>query len=126
MNQQRKLTMALTVVAAIALNGLTTARAEDISTKKADFAAGEKRMQDESKSSAAGPMSDAMTQATPVNRNKDAGKGAFEGEMTLQRQKPSPKVNKDAKAQSPIKSISKMTPAERAELRKEVVEGSKP
>jgi len=129
MKPHRKLTLALVAVAAISLSSLAPAVAGEATAKQkkaSDFAAAEKAMQDQSKSSAAGPVPDAVTQATGLNRNKDAGKGAFESEMTLQRQKPSPKVNKEAKAQAPMKSISKMTPEERAELRREVVKEAKP
>ena len=122
-----RLPLTLVMAAGLCLHGVV-ASAEDApkNAKAADFATKEKMLQDASKSSAAGPAPDAMKQGTGVNRNKDAGKGAFEGEMTLQRNKPSPKVDKNAKASDPIKSISKMTPQERAALRKEVVEGAKP
>ena len=94
--------------------------------KTADFAAREKAMQDASRSSASGPVAAPTTPAVRLNQNKDAGKGAFEAEMMLQANKPSRKVDKNAKASDPIKSISKMTPQERAELRKEVVKDAKP
>jgi len=119
--------LTLVVAAGLCLHGLVVS-AEDApgSPKAADFATKEKALQDASKSSAAGPAPDAMKEGTRLNRNKDAGKGAFEGEMTLQRNKPSPKVDKNAKASDPIKSISKMTPEERAKLRADVVKEAKP
>jgi hypothetical protein len=92
--------------------------------KAEDFAAKEKAMQDASRSSASG------TGATPppaeAKKLKMSGKDAMESEMTLQKFKGSKPVDKNAKAQAPMKSISKMTPEERAELRKEVVKEAKP
>jgi hypothetical protein len=93
--------------------------------KKAEaFAAKEKAMQDASRSSASG------TSATPptseAKRLKMSGKDAMDSEMTLQKFKGSKPVDKNAQAQAPIKSLSKMTPEERAELRKEVVKEAKP
>ena len=97
-------------------------------SKASKFSEEEKALQDASKSSASGAVRDASTNgnAAGLNRNKDAGKGAFEGEMRLQAQKPSPKVDKNAKASAPMKPINKMTMEERMELRKEVVKESKP
>jgi hypothetical protein len=94
--------------------------------KAAEFAANQQAMQDLSRSSASGPMAMPPTPGGAMNRNNDAGKGAFEGEMMLQRNKPSPKVDRNAKASDPIKSISKMTMQERAQLRQEVVKEAKP
>jgi hypothetical protein len=91
-----------------------------------NFAAEEKLMQDASRSSASGAVASPATQATPLNKNRNAGAGGFDSEMALQKQKPSPKVDKNAKAADPIKSISKMTPEERAQLRSDVVKESKP
>jgi hypothetical protein len=117
----------LIAAAGLCVHGLVaTAQEAANSTKAADFAMKEKALQDASKSSAAGPVSGTVMPGTSVNRNKDAGKGAFESEMNLQKNKPSPKVDKNAKASAPMKSISKMTPEERAQLRADVVKEAKP
>ena len=93
--------------------------------KAAAFAKEEKAMQDMSRSSG-GAMTPTPTQAKGMNRNKDAGMKAAADELSLQTHKGSAPVDKNAKAQSPIKNISKMTPQERAALRKEVVQEAKP
>jgi hypothetical protein len=95
--------------------------------KAADFAASEKAMQDASRSSASGAVGSPVTEAKPYNKNnKEAGKAAMGEALDVQTFKGSKPVDKNAKAQAPMKSISKMTPEERAQLRKEVVEGAKP
>ena len=99
----------------------------DKAKKKADFAAQEKAMQDASRSSASGPVaSKPMTEVTPYNKDKDKGKAAIDEASEIQTFKGSKPVDKNAKAVAPMKSLSKMTPEERAELRKEVVKESKP
>jgi hypothetical protein len=99
----------------------------DKAKKAADFAAREKAMQDASRSSAYGPVaSPPVTEATPYNKNKDKGKAAADEAADILTFKGSKPVDKNAKAQAPMKSISKMTPEERAELRKEVVKEAKP
>ena len=103
-------------------------KASDRAKKAADFAAQEKAMQDASRSSASGAVaSKPMTEATPYNnKNKDMGKATIDEALGIQTFKGSKPVDKNAKAVAPMKSISKMTPEERAELRKEVVKESKP
>jgi hypothetical protein len=99
----------------------------DKAKKAADFAAKEKAMQDMSRSSASGAVaSPSVTEATPYNKNKDKGKAAADEAADILTFKGSKPVDKNAKAQAPIKSLSKMTPEERAELRKEVVKEAKP
>jgi hypothetical protein len=99
----------------------------DKAKKAADFAAKEKAMQDMSRSSASGAVaSPPVTEATPYNKNKDAGKAAIDQALGIQTFKGSKPVDKNAKAQAPMKSISKMTPEEREQLRKEVVKEAKP
>jgi len=128
------------VVAAAAFSGIASAQPTQPSTSSgdsakarttkqaADFAAQEKQMQDESKTFT--PPDRPEASATQLNKGKNAGKGMLEAEATLQtsptRGKGSPPVNKNAKPADPMKNISKMTPAERAQLRKDVVEGAKP
>jgi hypothetical protein len=102
-------------------------KTSDKAKKAADFAAQEKAMQDASRSSASGAVaSKPMTEATPYNKNKDKGKAAIDEAAGIQTFKGSKPVDKNAKAVAPMKSLSKMTPEERAELRKEVVKESKP
>jgi hypothetical protein len=104
-----------------------TSAKSDKAKKAADFAAREKAMQDASRSSASGPVaSPPVTEATPYNKNKDKGKAAADEAADILTFKGSKPVDKNAKAQAPIKSLSKMTPEERAELRKEVVKEAKP
>jgi hypothetical protein len=99
----------------------------DKAKKAADFATQEKAMQEASRSSASGAVaSKPMTEATPYNKNKDKGKAAADQASDIQTFKGSKPVDKNAKAVAPMKSLSKMTPEERAELRKEVVKESKP
>ena len=99
----------------------------DKAKKAADFAAKEKAMQDMSRSSASGAVgTPPATEAAPYNKNKDKGKAAADQAADIQTFKGSKPVDKNAKAQAPIKSLSKMTPEERAELRKEVVKEAKP
>jgi hypothetical protein len=99
----------------------------DKAKKAADFAAKEKAMQDMSRSSASGAVaSPTGTEATPYNKNKDAGKAAVDEALGIQTFKGSKPVDKNAKAVAPMKSLSKMTPEERAELRREVVKEAKP
>ena len=106
----------------------TTASAKSDKAKKAaDFAAREKAMQDASRSSASGAVaSPPVTEAVPYNKDKNAGKAAADEAMGILSFKGSKPVDKNAKAQAPIKSLSKMTPEERAELRREVVKEAKP
>jgi hypothetical protein len=93
--------------------------------KAADFAKKEKAMQDMSRSSG-GAMMPTPSQATGLNKSKNAGKESADSELQLFTHKGSAPVDKATKAQSPIKNISKMTPEERAQLRKEVVQDAKP
>jgi len=88
--------------------------------KKAEFAATEKTMQE---ASGPCPIAPASSQA---ERTKAGGKTAMESEMVLQQHKGSPEVDLNCPAAAPQKKISDMTPAERAQVRKEVVEGAKP
>ena len=129
MKPHLKSSLPLIVAAALALYGVG-ANAQDTATSRqsraADFAAKEQAMQDASRSSAAGAVASPVAPSMGLNRNKDAGKAAFESEMMLQKNKPSPKMDRNAKASDPIKSISKMTPEERAQLRAEVVKEAKP
>jgi len=105
--------------------GTSGAAAPDKTQQTTDFAKKEKAMQDASRSSG-GAMMPTPTQATGLNKNKDAGKDSANAELQLQLHKGSAPVDKNAKAQAPIKKISKMTPEERAQLRKEVVQDAKP
>ena len=99
----------------------------DKAKRAADFAAKEKAMQDMSRSSASGAVgSMPSTEATPYNKNKNAGKAAIDEAMGIQTFKGSKPVDKNAKAVAPMKSLSKMTPEEREALRKEVVKEAKP
>ena len=99
----------------------------DKAKKAADFAAKEKAMQDASRSSASGAVgTPPVTEATPYNKDKNAGKAAADEAMGILSFKGSKPVDKNAKAVAPIKSLSKMTPEEREELRKEVVKEAKP
>src|ERR1700747_2581503 len=86
----------------------------DKAKKAADFATKEKALQDASRSSASGAgTSNPATEATPLNKDRNAGKGAATAELGLQLRKGSPKVDKTAKPDAPMKDISKMTPKER-------------
>jgi hypothetical protein len=86
----------------------------DKAKKAADFAAREKAMQDASRSSASGAVaSPPVTEATPYNKNKDAGKAAVDEALGMQTFKGSRPVDKNAKAVASMKSLSKMTPQER-------------
>ena len=99
----------------------------DKAKKAADFAAKEKAMQDMSRSSASGAVaSPPVTEATPYNKNKNAGKAAIDEALGIQTFKGSKPVDKNAKAVAPMKSLSKMTPQERDELRREVAKEAKP
>jgi hypothetical protein len=99
----------------------------DKAKKAADFAAMEKAMQDASRSSASGAVaSPPVTEATPYNKNKNAGKAAIDEALGIQTFKGSRPVDKNAKAQAPMKSLSKMTPEERDQLRREVAKEAKP
>lgn len=127
-----KTSAALIFGVALVLNGVgalgqpaTSGSTTDKAAQAADFAKKEKAMQDASRSSG-GAMMPTPTQATGLNKNKDAGKEAAAAELSLQTHKGSAPVDKNAKAVAPIKNISKMTPEERAELRKEVVKDAKP
>jgi len=81
-----------------------------------------------------GEMADQVHQPSPpVDKNTKSsdpvshgGTGAFEAEMDDQVHQPSPRVDRNAKPADPMKNISKMTPAERAQLRNDVVKESKP
>ena len=96
----------------------------------ANFAAKEKQMQDESRSSAFGPLPLSTTTAKPLNKNKDAGKGMLEAEAKLQtsptRGLGSPKVDTTAKNADPMKNISKMSTGEKDQLLREVQKEAKP
>ena len=99
----------------------------DKGTKAADFAAKEKAMQDLSRSSAAGAVASVpVTEATPYNKDKNAGKAAADEAMGILSFKGSKPVDKNAKAVAPIKSISKMTIEEREEVWNEVAKEAKP
>src|SRR4030095_7191793 len=99
----------------------------DKAKKAADFAAKEKAMQDMSRSSASGAVgSIPSSEAVPYNQDKNAGKAAADEAMDILSFKGSKPVNKNAKPTAPMKSVSKMTPEERAELRREVVKEAKP
>jgi len=99
----------------------------DKAKKAADFAAKEKAMQDMSRSSASGAVGSVPSStATPYNKDRNAGKAAADQASDIQTFKGSKPVNKDAKPAYPMKSLSKMTPEERAELRREVVKEAKP
>jgi hypothetical protein len=104
-----------------------TSAKSDKSKKAADFAAREKAMQDASRSSASGAVaSPPITQATPYNKDKNRGKDAADEAMGILSFKGSKPVDKNAKAVAPIKSLSKMTPEERDQLRREVAKEAKP
>ncbi len=99
----------------------------DKAKKAADFAAKEKAMQDMSRSSASGSVaSPPVTEAVPYNKDKNAGKAAIDEALGIQTFKGSKPVDKSAKAVAPMKSLSKMTPQERDELRREVAKEAKP
>jgi hypothetical protein len=99
----------------------------DRAKKAADFAAKEKAMQDMSRSSASGAVGSVpSSEAVPYNKDKNAGKAAADEAMDILRFKGSKPVDKNAKPVAPMKSLSKMTPEERAELRREVVKEAKP
>ena len=99
----------------------------DKAKRAADFAAKEKAMQDMSRSSASGAVgSIPATQAIPYNKDKNAGQATIDEAAGILNFKGSKPVDKNAKAVAPMKSLSKMTPEERAELRKEVVKEAKP
>ena len=89
-----------------------------------DFAVKEKFLQDLSRSSASG--TGATKPATEAPKFTPSGKEMAETMRSNQTFKGSKPVDKNAKATAPMKSISKMTLEERAQLRKEVVEGAKP
>jgi len=99
-------------------------------TQAADFAAKEKQLQDESRSSASGPLPSPTTSAKSLNKSKDAGKGMLEAEAKLQtsptRGLGSPTVDKTARNVDPMKNISKMTTPEKDQLLREVQKEAKP
>ena len=99
----------------------------DKAKKAADFAAKEKAMQDMSRSSASGPVATPpVSEPAPYNKNRNAGKAAVDEALGIQTFKGSKPVDKNAKAVAPMKSLSKMTPQERDELRREVAKEAKP
>ena len=104
-------------------------KAKAKAAKKKKFAAEQKQMEAESRSSASGAMSSGGA-AQPTTKMSGKGTGK-EMQQSMQNESRnmatgSPPVNKNAKAQDPMKDISKMTPEERAQLRKQTVEGAKP
>ena len=93
-------------------------------TKKADdFAAKEKALQDASKSSAS---SSGTPPATEASKYKPSGKDTMNTMQSNQTFKGSKPVDKNAKAQAPVKDVKQMTPEERAERRKEIAKEAKP
>jgi hypothetical protein len=91
--------------------------------KAEDFAAKQKAMQDASKSSASSTGTPPPAQAKKSNLS---GKDSADMAMGVLQFKGSKPVDKNAKAQAPVKDIKTMTPEERAERRKEIVKESKP
>jgi len=89
-----------------------------------DFASKEKYLQDLSRSSASG--SGATKPPSEASKFTPNGKEMAETMRSNQTFKGSKPVDKNAKATAPMKSISKMTPEERAQLRNEVVKEAKP
>ena len=103
--------------------------------KKKDFASQEAAMQ---KASTPGralvdtPIDKGAKPADPVTRSGDKKKDFAAQEAAMQKASTPGRalvdnpIDKNAKPASPAKSISKMTPEERAQLRKEIVKDSKP
>jgi hypothetical protein len=69
---------------------------------------------------------------TPTTAEKSSpkyrpgGKEGMDAQMNLQKNKPSKAVDKNAKAQAPMKDVREMTPEEKAQVRKDVVKDAKP
>ena len=103
--------------------------------KKKDFASQEKSMQKLStpgRSLVDNPIDKTAQAAAPVKRSGDKKKDFAEQEAEYQKASTPGRallnnpVDKNTPPAAPMKSISKMTPEERAQLRKEVVKESKP
>ena len=103
--------------------------------KKKDFAAQQKSMEKLStpgRSMTDNPIDKNAKATAPVTRSGDKKKdfAAQQAEMqkasTPGRSMVNNPIDKNAPASAPMKSISKMTPEERAQLRKDVVKDSKP
>jgi hypothetical protein len=103
--------------------------------KKKDFASQEKSLQKLSTPGRAlvdNPIEKNAKAADPVARSGDkkkdfaAQEAEYQKASTPGRALVNNPVDKNAKAADPIKSLSKMTPEERAQLRKDVVKDSKP
>jgi len=92
--------------------------------KKQDYAAKQKSMEAASKSSASGAVPGASTDTT-ASKNRPTSSQAMESQMTLQANKPSPTVDKNAQG-APRPNASKMTQQERDAYRKDVVKEAKP
>jgi hypothetical protein len=92
--------------------------------KAKDFAAKHKALQDASKSSASG--TGATPPATEAAKFKSSGKDMMNQMQSNQTFKGSKPVDKNAKATAPTKDVKTMTPEERAQRRKEIVQESKP
>ena len=93
--------------------------------KKEEFAQKQKAMEEASKSSASGHTAP-TTEQKQAAKNRPPAAGAMQQQMDLQANKPSPKVDKTAKAAGPRPNASKMTQKERDEYRKDVVKEAKP
>ena len=103
--------------------------------KKKDFAAQEKSQQKLSTPGRAlvdNPIDKSAKAADPVTRSGDkkkdfaAQEAEYQKGSTPGRALVNNPIDKSAPASAPAKSLSKMTPEERAQLRKDVVKDSKP
>ena len=123
---------------AVAQTTADVAKASDAAKKeqkKKDFASQEKSQQKLSTSGRAlvdNPIDKNAKAADPVARSGDKKKDFAAQEADYQKASTPGRalvnnpVDKNAKSADPIKSLSKMTPEERAQLRKDVVKDSKP
>ena len=103
----------------------STAKQDAKAKKKAEYAQKQKSMEEASKSSASGHTAPTAEQKAAA-KNRPPAAGAMQQQMDLQANKPSPKVDKAAKAAGPRPNASKMTQQERDEYRKDVVKEAKP
>jgi hypothetical protein len=122
----KKLVTLLIAAAFAAAGGLALAQSTDTPKSDADKAkmTGKDAMESQMNLQKNKPSRTPTEAEKAMPKNKPTGKEAMQSQMDLQKNKPAKKVKNENVPPPP--NVSKMTPEERAKLRKEVVEGAKP